>query len=71
MKSRPIPGPSELTVAERQRLAEIVRAGPLSAGFTTDWWTCKRVAEVIRREFGVTYHPDHVGRLLEALGFTQ
>jgi transposase len=25
------------------------------------------VAEVIRREFGVSYHPSHVSRLLKAL----
>ncbi len=29
-----------------------------------------RVAAVIEREFGVTYHPDHVGRLLKAAGWT-
>ena len=29
-----------------------------------------RVRQVIHREFGVTYHVDHVGRLLHALGFT-
>ena len=33
-------------------------------------WTCARVAQVIDREFGVTYHADHVGRLLHSLGFT-
>ena len=63
--------PSSLSAEQKRRLTEIVRAGPLQAGFATDWWTCKRVAEVIRREFAVTYHPDHVGRLLHALGFTQ
>lgn len=72
LASRPNHGrPSKLTAAEKRRVAQIVRAGPLRAGFMTDWWTCKRVAEVIRREFAVTYHPDHVGRLLHALGFTQ
>lgn len=72
LRSKPIPGrPPKLTSAEKCRVAKLVRAGPFKAGFTTDWWTCKRVAEVIRREFGVTYHPDHVGRLLHALGFTQ
>ena len=29
-------------------------------------WTCWRVAEVIWRTFGVTYHPAHVSRLLHA-----
>lgn len=29
--------------------------------------TCARVARVIEREFSVTYHKDHVSRLLKAL----
>ena len=61
----------KLSPAQRQELAAIVRAGPLASGFRTDLWTCRRVAEVIRQRFGVVYHPDHVGRVLHALGFTQ
>ena len=63
--------PSRLSSAQKQELAAIVRAGPLAAGFRTNLWTCRRVAEVIEQRFGVEYHPDHVGRLLHALGFTQ
>ena len=33
-------------------------------------WTRARVAAVIKRAFGVAYHPDHVGRLLRALGWS-
>jgi len=29
------------------------------------------VAEVIRREFGVTYHPDHISRLLDRWGWSR
>src|SRR5215207_9180389 len=36
-------------------------------GFRGEAWTCERVAIVIRREFGVGYHPAHVSRLLKAL----
>lgn len=61
----------KLSPAQRQELAAIVRAGPLAAGFGTDLWTCRRVAEVIRLRFGVEYHPDHVGKMLHAMGFTQ
>ena len=61
----------KLSPAQRQELAAIVRAGPLVVGFRTNLWTCRRVAEVIRQRFGVVYHPDHVGRVLHALGFTQ
>jgi transposase len=53
---------------------EALRARPhLGAeayGFRGELWTCARVAEVIRREFGVAYHKDHVSRLLKALRWT-
>src|SRR5215217_572847 len=41
--------------------------GAQAHGFRGEVWTCERVAEVIRREFGVSYHPAHVSRLLKAL----
>jgi transposase len=61
----------KLSASQRQELADIVRAGPIAAGFPNNLWTCRRVAEVIRQRFGVEYHPDHVGKILHALGFTQ
>lgn len=67
---RPPGARSRLSNAQRDRLRQMVIAGPLAAGFATDLWTCARVALVIQREFGVSYHPDHVGRVLHALGFT-
>lgn len=63
--------PPRLTPEQKQELAQIVRAGPLAAGFRNNLWTCRRVAQVIRERFGVQYHRDHVGRVLHALGFTQ
>jgi transposase len=63
--------PPRLTPEQKQELAQIVRAGPRAAGFRTNLWTCRRVADVIRERFGVGYHRDHVGRVLHALGFTQ
>ena len=63
--------PPRLTPDQKQELAQIVRAGPRAAGFRTNLWTCRRVAQVIRERYGVEYHRDHVGRVLHALGFTQ
>jgi len=37
-------------------------------GFTTDCWTCKRVEEVIHREFDLTHNQEDVGGLLNAFG---
>jgi transposase len=48
-------------------LPELVAQGAQAHGFRGDVWTCERVAIVIRKEFGVSYHPAHVSRLLKAL----
>ena len=59
-----------LSDEQKAQLVEVLLRGPLAAGYVTDLWTCARVAQVIQQKFGVTYHADHVGRLLHALGFT-
>ncbi len=33
-------------------------------------WTYARVAQVILKEFGATYHPAHVSRLVRVLGLS-
>jgi transposase len=67
----PHSGPKpRLSIDQKQQLVNILRQGPLAAGFKTDLWTCERVAEVVRQTFGVSYHPDHLGRILHDLGFT-
>ena len=68
-KPRP-PTARRLSASQAQRLREILLAGPLAAGFSNDLWTCRRVAEVVRREFRISYHPDHLGRILHDLGFS-
>lgn len=45
-------------------------AGPEQFGFSTLLWTCPRVAQVIEVEFGVKYHPGHVWKLLDRMGFS-
>jgi transposase len=49
------------------RLPDLLHRGPEAYGFRGQVWTRPRVAEVIRVEFGMFYHPTHVGRLLKAL----
>ena len=38
--------------------------GAAANGYANDLWTLKRVAEVIERVTGVSYHPAHVWYLL-------
>jgi len=61
---RPPKLPSSLT----RRLERELLRGAQAAGFTTDLWTCPRVARLIEQRFRVHYHVDHIGRLLHSLG---
>ena len=71
LAAKPHPGPKpKLTGKQRQQLLAVLVRGALRAGFSTELWTCNRVAEVVRKKFGVTYHPDHLGRVLHGLGWT-
>ena len=52
------------------RLEAILLAGAPAAGYETDVWTLKRIAQVIRREFGVTLHVGHVWKVLGQMGWS-
>src|SRR5260221_14595666 len=68
LRRHPAPGRQpRLTSEQLAQLPALVGRGPEAYGFRGQVWTCKRVAEVIRRTFGVTYHPAHVSRLLHAV----
>ena len=68
LKRRPAPGASpRLSEEQRAKVPELLERGAEAHGFRGELWTCERVAIVIRREFGVSYHPAHVSRLLKAL----
>lgn len=71
LKVRPTPGrPPRLTAAQHRRLPRLLLQGALAHGFRTELWTTQRIADLIRRVFRVTYHRDHVGRLLHRLGWS-
>ncbi len=68
--ARPARGPvPRLSAAQRAKSPEFLWHGPEAYGFRGRVWTCARIARVIEEEFGVTYHKDHVGRLLKDLGW--
>lgn len=62
--------PPRLSEEQRAKLPELLTQGAPAHGFRGEVWTCARVAEVIRKEFGVSYHPAHVSRLVRALGLS-
>lgn len=61
------PGPTpRLSLEQCDRLDELLCQGPQAHGWRNNLWTCARVAALIRRHFGVSFHHDHVGRMLHA-----
>lgn len=65
----PAPGrPPKLSERQRERLGKLLQRGPPAAGYETELWTLRRVADLISSKFGVAYHPCHVWRLLEKMG---
>lgn len=71
LHSHPSAGcPPKLVADQVARIPEFLWHGAEAYGFRGDVWTCARIAKVIHWEFGVSYHKDHVSRLMKELGWT-
>ena len=70
MYKRPSGRPSKLTKAQRRDLANVIKAGPQAAGYTSGCWNPPMIQDLIQRRFGVSYHPHYVATLLHNLGFS-
>ena len=71
LRRRKAPGARpRLTPQQLARISELLERGAEAHGFRGDVWTRERVGKVIEREFGVSYHPTHVGRILRDLGWS-
>jgi transposase len=63
----PSGAPRRLAAEPLARLPDLLHRGAEAYGFHGQVWTRGRVAAVLQLEFGVSYHPVHVGRLLKAI----
>ncbi len=71
LKANPHPGPTpRLTVKQCKQLARLLLKGPAWHGYPTDLWTLSRVAEVIRKRFGVQYDLSGVWRVLQRMDWS-
>ena len=69
--AKPTGRPPKLTPRQREALAGLLERGPAGCGFPDKYlWTQQLVADLVLREFGVSYHHDRVGVILKAMGFT-
>jgi transposase len=71
LAAKPIPGrPPQLSSKQKQKLEGLLVKGPFAAGYQTDLWTLNRIAKLINRHFGLVYHPGHVWKVLQQLGWS-
>jgi transposase len=59
-----------LSSTDQHRLVDLLKQGPERLGYQTPLWTCWRVAHLIQKEFGVSYHSGHVWKLLRQLNWS-
>ncbi len=68
LRRRRAKGPTpKLTREQMEQLPGLLAPGAEAYGYRGHVWTTKRVAEVIWRTLGVSYHPAHVSRLLRSV----
>jgi transposase len=63
--------PPRLCEGQWHQLERLLEQGAKAHGWPNQLWTAARVAALVRRHFGVSYHPDHLRRALRTrLGWT-
>jgi transposase len=62
--------PARISDVDKIILCDIIDSGPIAYGYQTGVWTSSIISEVINCEFGITYHPGHVRKLLQGFGFS-
>jgi len=71
LKAKPHPGSKpKFNDRQNRRLVTILKWGPRKARYPTELWSCRHVAEVIEKEFGVTYHVNYIPDVLRGLGWS-
>ncbi len=65
------PGPTpRLSDRQRNQLERILLKGARRQGYRTELWTLPRIAEVIERRLGVTYHASSVWHVLRKMSWS-
>jgi transposase len=64
--AKPHAGPKPRLDADQLRqLEDELKKGATHHGWRTELWTAARVADLIERQFQVSFHPEHVRKILE------
>jgi transposase len=65
LAAKPHPGPApRLTDPQIKELEGLLLEGAKAHGWPNELWSAHRVAEMIRRHFGVGYHVEHARKVI-------
>lgn len=72
LAAKPLAHPkARLSDADLQKLEGLLAQGAQAHGWSNQLWTAARVARLIEQQFRITYHPEHVRKILKRrLGWT-
>jgi transposase len=62
--------PSKMSFNQLNLFTEMLRKGPEKCGYSCKAWTYALIQEMIHKEFGVSYHPSHLRKLLHIMNFS-
>jgi transposase len=66
LQAKPNPGPTPgLSDYHLRKLERLLLQGAKKHGWPNQLWTADRVARLIRERFGISYHPEHVRKILK------
>lgn len=61
---------SRLSGSDLSKIDRLLKQGPEALGYETGLWTLARIAQLIREQCGVKYHPRHIWWLLGKMGWS-
>src|SRR6202521_1456586 len=59
-----------LSAEQISQIEQGLKRGPQALGYETSLWTANRVVHLIEQACGVSYHPEHVWKILRRLGWS-
>ena len=62
--------PRKLTEKKIKKLEKALDQGAYAFGYTGDYWTLDRIAQIIWQLFKVRYHPSGVWHILDRMGWS-
>jgi len=71
LKAKGRPGaPPKLSEDKLAKVEKALIEGPQTQGYDTELWTLSRIAKLVKKTTGASYHPGHVWKILQDLGWT-